>query len=100
MKTKSLKKFFNNLKSNLNPKYLQLPKNSLTKDLKLSGLSFNYLVQHAQFETVLDVGSGSGRHADLFQKFGKKVFPFDYGKSKAFTDQSNVIIGDFLKYKF
>jgi len=66
----------------------------------LSNQAIDYAARELDFVSVLDVGSGSGKHADFFSRKGKRVTRFDFGKSRAFTDDSSVIIGDFLTHEF
>lgn len=40
-----------------------------------------YLLKNYQFDTVLDIGSGSGEHSDIFRLNGKEVTEIDFGKS-------------------
>ena len=61
------------------------------------------LLKQASFDTVLDIGSGSGDHAAIFESAGKKVTRFDFGKSRAFDTDSQTektIIGDYLNHQF
>lgn len=39
------------------------------------------LIKDYKFNTVLDVGSGSGEHAEIFHKYGKSVTALDFGTS-------------------
>lgn len=40
--------------------------------------ALNKLLADYKFETVLDIGSGSGVHADIFRRNGKFVIPIDW----------------------
>ena len=40
--------------------------------------AFNKLIKDYKFETVLDIGSGTGTHTKNFRKHGKKVTPIDH----------------------
>jgi len=91
---------FRKLISKLNPTLERLPNTDIVRNHKLSGVALNYLLEAKNFETVLDIGSGSGAHADEFEKYGKDVTRFDFGKSRAFTDENKVLIGDFVNYQF
>lgn len=91
---------FRKLISKFNPALQSLPNNSLVRNHHLSGVGLNYLLEKKKFKTVLDIGSGSGEHANEFEKFGKEVTRFDFGKSRAFTDSGKVLIGDFVKHTF
>lgn len=67
----------------------------------LSDLAIDYVIKNKKFKTVLDIGSGSGVHANYFDSKGKIVTRFDFGKSRAFTDNnSDVIVGDFIEHSF
>jgi SAM-dependent methyltransferase len=48
---------------------------------------------HADFHTVLDVGSGSGEHSRFFRLFGKQVFSLDLHEEADY-------VGDFMGYDF
>lgn len=48
---------------------------------------------HAEFETVLDIGSGAGEHSRFFRLFGKQVFSLDLHESADY-------VGDFMTYEF
>jgi len=72
-----------------------------SNNVLLSDIALDYLLREEEFNTVIDVGSGAGKHADIFEKNGKSVSRFDFGKSRAFCDVSDqIIIGDFLNYDF
>lgn len=63
------------------------------------------LLSAGGFQTVLDIGSGAGKHAAIFEAAGKTVSRFDFGRSRSFdsgtTDEaSNTIIGEFLGHDF
>ena len=57
------------------------------------------LLSDYQFSTVLDIGSGSGKHDKIFIQHGKQVTAIDYGKSPYFIKGIS-IIGDFNSYQF
>ena len=60
-------------------------------------------IKHCDFDTVLDVGSGGGKHADAFEENGKRVTCIDYGKSIYFKQVSSTrteIVADYLTYEF
>lgn len=88
------------LKSNT----FRLPrKPNVIAQMRQSDLALTKLIEDNvyNFDSVLDIGSGSGEHADYFASSGSLVTRFDFGKSRAFTDKSDdVIIGDFLDHKF
>jgi SAM-dependent methyltransferase len=68
-----------------------------------SGLALHWLVENAEFQTVMDIGSGNGEYADELESRGKVVTRFDFGKSRAYdaeTQLDKTVIGDFLTYEF
>ena len=84
-----------------NPNLRFISKGNVYKRMQFSGVALDYVIKNKNFRTVLDVGSGGGKHSDIFEKEGKIVTRFDFGKSRAFTDDSQKIIyGDFLDYDF
>lgn len=65
--------------------------------------TITYLLKKYTFETVLDIGSGDGKHAELFRKHGKVVTEIDLGQScyaRLRADKQNVILGDYLSIDF
>jgi len=60
------------------------------------------MLENYSFNTVLDVGCGSGYHSKKFTQRGKKVTSLDYGISPSFllNESDDVIISDFMKYDF
>lgn len=84
---------------------ITLPK--LTDDLKdvnLSGQALKKLLKDYEFETVLDIGSGAGKHAKILSENQKIVTALDFGTSiyaeQKGTNYENVkyIEVDFLSY--
>lgn len=68
-----------------------------------AGETLQFLINNFQFETVLDIGSGEGKHSDVFKKFDKIVTSIDYGRSVYFNTRSDghtCVIGDYYTYKF
>lgn len=60
--------------------------------------ALNYLIDNFNFNSVLDVGSGSGGHAEMFLNHGKKVTCIDTGNSAYFkAGQSKPIFDDGIK---
>ncbi|MDT0582704.1 class I SAM-dependent methyltransferase [Brumicola blandensis] len=66
----------------------------------LSDIALDFTIKNLAFSSVLDIGSGAGVHADIFASEGKSVTRFDFGKSRAYTDKNDVIVGDFVNYEF
>jgi SAM-dependent methyltransferase len=69
----------------------------------LAGYALQTVLQHCDFDTVLDIGSGSGIHADYFQSKGKRVSTIDMGLSVYYQKKSSNrldIIADYLAYQF
>jgi SAM-dependent methyltransferase len=61
------------------------------------------LVEDYAFSTILDVGSGAGAHARLFQMMGKRVTAVDFGKSIYFEKRGldyQYLHGDFASIHF
>lgn len=63
------------------------------------GLALQVLLEHYDFHTVLDVGSGAGDQADAFRRAGRHVTTVDYGRSVYFrdSDQGASFVGDYLE---
>lgn len=63
----------------------------------LAASALKRLIDRYEFTTVLDVGSGAGRHARVLSAYGKVVTKLDFGVSIYFeqeSDSSSTIIGD------
>ncbi len=60
------------------------------------------LISEYGFETVLDIGSGSGKHAEYFKQRGKEVTTCDIGRSDEFKKSENGAIfkGNYLDFQF
>lgn len=74
-------------------------------NLPFAGETMEYLIDkyNDSFSSVLDIGSGEGKHSDLFKQFGKDVTSVDYGRSVYFEkreSQHTCISGDYLEYEF
>jgi SAM-dependent methyltransferase len=72
-------------------------------DVPFAGETLQYLIENHEFNSVLDIGSGEGKHSELLQKNGKKVTSIDFGKSIYFEkrkDSYNCIFGDYYTYHF
>lgn len=73
--------------------------------LTLSGHTLQKLIKDYNFETVLDIGSGAGEHAQILHKYQKKVTALDFGtsiyaqKKGNNYDEIEWIEADFFKYK-
>lgn len=71
--------------------------------LPFAGETFEKLINNYSFETVLDIGSGEGKHSDMFHDKGKKVTSIDFGKSIYFekrNENHTCVFGDYYDYKF
>ena len=67
-----------------------------------AGRGLKYLLDHYKFESVIDVGSGTGLHAKLMESFGKKVTRLDYGVSDTFKKggyTQAAIVADIVKFE-
>jgi SAM-dependent methyltransferase len=74
-------------------------------DIDVSKLYANQALKAAieccQFDTVLDIGSGIGKHADVFHQCGKKVTTIDLStKAERETDNRRHITADYNEYQF
>lgn len=68
-----------------------------------AGETLQYLIENYSFKTVLDVGSGEGRHSDVFRKSGKQVTSIDFGTSIYYNKRAEnhvSITGDYYEYQF
>ena len=73
------------------------------KNLPFAGETLDKLINDFEFSTVLDVGSGEGKHSDLLENNGKKVTSIDFGKSIYFEKRNQnhtCIFGDYYSYDF
>ncbi len=70
------------------------------REMKFSGLMVQRVLDAHDFETVLDVGSGTGEQTAMLRNHGKTVTELDYGDSVYFRDRPKeappVIVGDFV----
>ena len=83
-----------NSSNNLPTVYDQVP---------LGGRALQKLIEDFEFETVLDIGSGQGKHSEILNHFGKKVTAIDFGTSVYYQNKSDnfiCIIGDYFSYQF
>lgn len=68
-----------------------------------AGEALQYLIRNYEFNSVLDIGSGEGKHSDVFNQFNKKVTSIDFGKSIYFDKRDALhtcLFGDYYNYKF
>lgn len=68
-----------------------------------AGETLQCLTKKYEFDSVLDIGSGEGKHSDVLKKNGKIVTSIDYGRSIYFekrTDNHTCIFGDYYNYNF
>ncbi len=71
--------------------------------LQFSSYAIQKVLDDYDFVTVLDIGCGSGEHADVFLQYGKRITAIDYGKSVYFSKKANkidTIVADFNRYNF
>ena len=56
-----------------------------------------FILKNKKFNSVLDVGSGSGLQAEIFKSFGKTVTCVDIGRSDSFSKNkfNNVVVDNF-----
>lgn len=68
-----------------------------------AGYTLEVMLRHFSFETVLDIGSGEGLHADVFERHGKRVTAVDFGRSIYYTrreGERSHVVGDYLDIEF
>ncbi|WP_420379812.1 class I SAM-dependent methyltransferase [Gilvibacter sp.] len=68
-----------------------------------AGETLQQLCEHYEFNTVLDIGSGEGKHSDVLNQKGKLVTAIDFGSSVYFEKRSDTytcIISDYYEYEF
>lgn len=53
-----------------------------------AGETLQYLLNNYKFDTVLDIGSGEGKHSDVLRLKGKDVTSIDFGKSIYFEKRA------------
>ncbi len=72
-------------------------------DVPFAGETLQYMIENYNFNSVLDVGSGEGKHSDVFKTCGKNVTSIDFGRSIYFEkrdDNHTCIFGDYYEYEF
>ena len=72
-------------------------------DALLATQTYETALRNCDFETVLDVGSGAGKHADIFEQNGKHVTTIDFGLSVYYDQRGSHrtdIVGDYYQYEF
>lgn len=86
-----------------------LPPSPFSEDVRdefkgiFANLTLQCLLDNFQFQTVLDIGSGAGKHAALFEKYGRQVTALDFGVSIYYrqkNDKRNTVIGNYLEIEF
>lgn len=78
---------------------VELPYSSLP----FAGETLKKFISSFDFNTVLDIGSGEGKHSDILREEGKKVTSIDYGKSIYFKKRSEnhtCVFGDYYTFEF
>ena len=65
-------------------------------------IGLTYLIKNYKFKTILDIGSGAGKHSKILRACGKKVTELDLGKSYYSNNrkEKNFICGNYLNIKF
>lgn len=72
-------------------------------ELPFAGEAMFSFIQNYKFDTVLDIGSGEGKHSDVLQQKGKTVTSIDFGRSIYFEkrkDNYTCINADYYSYIF
>ena len=65
--------------------------------------TLEYFIKNYQFDSVLDIGSGEGKHSDVFRLQDKDVTSIDFGNSIYFTKRAEnhtCITADYYSYNF
>ncbi len=68
-----------------------------------SGIALKKLLQEKDsYQTVLDIGSGGGKHAEHFRAIGKDVTCVDIGKSVPYSESNDytIVKGNYLEIDF
>lgn len=68
-----------------------------------AGETLQHFLNSFEFNTVLDIGSGEGKHSDVLRDNGKDVTSIDFGKSIYFqkrAENHTCIFGDYYTYDF
>ncbi|MDO7172738.1 class I SAM-dependent methyltransferase [Mariniflexile sp. AS56] len=71
--------------------------------LPFAGETLKKFITDFDFLTVLDIGSGEGKHSDMLKQNGKKVTSIDFGKSIYFekrNDNHTCVFGDYYTHDF
>lgn len=71
--------------------------------LPFAGETLQKFIEDFKFSTVLDIGSGEGKHSDMLQGNGKNVTSIDFGYSVYFEkrrDSHTCVFGDYYTYDF
>jgi SAM-dependent methyltransferase len=74
-----------------------------TSNMRFADVAIEQLVANEDFQTVLDVGCGTGEHAAYFLAHGKKVTAIDLGGSPYFAQRDqriDVVVGNFNDVQF
>ncbi|MDO3383256.1 class I SAM-dependent methyltransferase [Gilvimarinus algae] len=71
--------------------------------LPFAGETLAYFLENFEFDTVLDIGSGSGAHSQIMADMGKVVTAVDYGTSVYFEGRESsyaCLFGDYNSMEF
>ncbi|QEG42487.1 class I SAM-dependent methyltransferase [Roseimaritima ulvae] len=66
-------------------------------------MALELLLHQCEFDSVLDVGSGAGEHAEIFERKGKTVTCIDFGVSVYYAPKTTArteIIADYYQHDF
>jgi FkbM family methyltransferase len=73
-------------------------------ELIFGGACLQKVLYDFDFQSVLDIGSGSGKHSEIFKKYNKDVTSIDFGESCYYEERKKtdekVLIGDYMEFNF
>lgn len=72
-------------------------------DVGFADRALETVLDHCEFDSVLDIGSGAGLHSDVFEENGKTVTSVDFGVSVYYqrkTSSREIIKADYYQYDF
>lgn len=81
------------LKKNLIKDKIEVQDGTLSKD------ALEFVIKNITFDTVLDIGCGSGVHSSVFESYDKKVTSIDLGSSRYYQNNKNsTIVANFMSW--